>query len=290
MSYMRKIILGSLVIGPFIAVALPWTQTSSAGEFSSPWADNTYARARLIATGYPDTENNPQAASVGVQIELDPKWKTYWRNPGGSGIPIQAKWDGSKNVKSIEVRWPAPKRYINKYGMTIGYKNEVVLPIKIVPKDKNAPIQLALELNYGVCLDICLPANAKMTLDIKPGNPKTGPFNRKLQRFIKKVPKILISPPGLRVKNLKLSGSGEQTVLAFEVENPAGEALVDVFVEGDETLYFDTPNKFINKGTITQIEVPVSGARTTEALNGKKLRFTLVGRKSSVDQYWTIGG
>jgi len=290
MSCLRKILLGSLVIGPFIAVALPWTQMSSAGEYSSPWADDPYARARLIPTGYPDSENNPQAATAGVQIELDPKWKTYWRNPGGSGIPIQAKWDGSKNVKSIEVRWPAPKRFINKYGMTIGYKNEVVLPIIIVPKDKNAPIQLALELNYGVCLDICLPANAKITLDIKPGNPKTGPFNRKLQRFVKKVPKTLTSPPGLRVKNLKLSGSGEQTVLAFEVENPAGEALVDVFVEGDETLYFDTPNKFINKGAITQIEVPVSGAKSAKSLLGKKLRFTLVGRKSSVDQYWKIGG
>jgi DsbC/DsbD-like thiol-disulfide interchange protein len=290
MSSMRKIILGSLVIGSFIAVALPWTQTSSAGEFSSPWADNPYARARLIATGYPDVENNPQAASAGIQIELDPKWKTYWRNPGGSGIPIQAKWDGSKNVKSIEVRWPAPYRFINKYGMTIGYKNEVVLPVKIVPEDKNAPIQLALELNYGVCLDICLPANAMITLEIKPENLKPGPFNRKLQRFIKKVPKPLTSPPGLRVKNLKLSGSGEQTVLAFEVENPTGETLVDVFVEGDETLYFDTPNKFINKGTLTQVEVPVSGAKSAQALSGKKLRFTLVGRKSSVDQYWTIDG
>ncbi len=103
MSRIRVTLIGALIIGPFVVVALPWTQTSSAGEFSSPWQDNPRARARLIATGYPDANNKPPAASAGVQIELDPKWKTYWRFPGGSGIPTQFDWSGSKNVKSFEI-------------------------------------------------------------------------------------------------------------------------------------------------------------------------------------------
>jgi len=227
---------------------------------------------------------------TGLQIELDPGWKTYWRIPGDSGIPPQIKWDGSTNIKSIELSWPTPHRFIDKYGMSIGYKNEIVLPVKIVPKDKTAPIHLALELNYAVCAEVCLPASANMTLEIKPENSKTGPFKRKLQRYLEQVPKISQSSKGLRVSKLDVSGEGEHVALSFEVENPKGDALVDVFVEGDETLFFGTPKKIIHKGSVSLVEVYVSGVKSAKALVGKKLRFTLVGKKSSVDQYWAVGG
>ena len=280
----------SKIFAAFIAIMVPGVQMTMAGEFSSPWQDNPYARVRLIATGYPGAENMSPAPRAGVQIELDPAWKTYWRIPGDSGIPPEFNWDGSKNVKSVEINWPAPHRFIDKYGMSIGYKNEIVLPIKIVPKDITAPVQLALELNYAVCLEICLPVNANMALDIKPGNKSTGPFRRKLQRFANKVPQTLTSAPGLRVRKLDISGSGENMKLSLEVENPNKEALVDVFIEGGDTLFFDTPSNIIDKGAISQVVVPVFGVETAQALKGKKLRFTLVGKKSSVDQYWTIDG
>lgn len=280
----------TLIVASLLALGIPGIQMAVAGEFSSPWQDNPSARARLITTGFPDAENRTRSLSAGVQIELDPKWKTYWRFPGGSGIPIQTKWDGSTNVKSIKVRWPAPHRFINEYGMTIGYKNEVVLPVEIVPKDINAPVQLKLELNYGVCLDICLPVTSNMMLEIKPKNQSASPFKRKLERFVKKVPKSSTPSQGFRVKKLGISGEAEQVILSLAVENPGGEGLVDVFVEGDETLFFDTPTKIISKGAVSQVEVPVFGVKSAKALNGKKLRFTLVGKKSSADQYWTIGG
>ncbi len=282
---MRATLLASCIV-----VALPAVQTAVAGEFSSPWQDNPYARARLIASGYPGAENTSHVIPAGVQIEMDPGWKTYWRIPGDSGIPPQIKWEGSTNVQSIEIRWPTPRRFIDKYGMSIGYKNEIVLPVKIVPKDKKAPIHLALELNYAVCSDICLPVNANMTLDIKPGNQKTGPFKRKLQRFTEQIPKSSSDTQGLRVQNLDVTGADEKVTLSFEVKNPEGDILVDVFVEGDETLFFNTPKKITNKGDISQVEVTVSGAKSARSLEGNRLRFTLVGKKSSADQYWTIGG
>ncbi len=290
MTNMRIFITGGLVAGAFVAVTLSGVKVSGAAEFSSPWQDNPYARARLIATGYSDTKNNTQTANAGVQIEIDPGWKTYWRNPGGSGLPTQANWEGSTNVKSIEILWPAPIRFIDKYGMTIGYKNEIVLPVEIVPEDEKAPIQLALELNYAVCLDICLPVNASMTLDIKPESQSAGPFKRKLARFIKKIPEPSKPSQGFRLRKLNLTGEGKQLALLFEVENPQGEELVDVFVEGAETLFFDTPKKIVNKGATSLVEMSVSGVKSAQALAGSKLRFTLVGKKSSVDQYWMVGG
>jgi len=290
MSGIRKFIAGILIVGSVATATVTGVNMSQAAEFSSPWQDNPYARARLISTGYSGAENNLQFANVGVHIEIDPGWKTYWRNPGGSGIPTQANWAGSTNVKSIEVRWPAPKRFIDKYGMTIGYKNEIVLPVKIVPVDAAAPVQLSLELNYAVCKDICLPVNEKMTLLVKPENQSISPFKRKLARFIKKIPQSSKSSPGLRVRKLDLSGDDKKVTLLFEVENPQGDALVDVFVEGADILFFNTPEKIVNKGAVSVVEMSVYGAKSAKALAGNKLRFTLVGEKSSVDQYWTIGG
>lgn len=278
------------LLGAVIAIALSGGQTASAGEYSSPWQNNPYARARLITTGYPVAHNTSVAGHAGIQIELDPGWKTYWRIPGDSGIPPQVIWAGSLNVEAIEIRWPTPHRFIDEYGMSIGYKNEIVLPVKIIPKDKTAPIHLALELNYAVCSDICLPASAKMTLDIQPGTQKPGPFKRKLQRFVDQVPKIIDTSPGLKVQNLEISNQKQQIILSFDVENPEGDALVDVFIEGDDNLFFGTPKNIVNQGQVSHVDVVVSGAKSVAALKGNRLRFTLVGKKSSVDQYWTIGG
>ena len=290
MSGMHKLIAGVLIAGSVATATFTNVKGSQMVEFSSPWQDSLYARARLIATGYPGTDNDLKTASAGVHIEIDPGWKTYWRNPGGSGIPTQPSWEGSTNVKSIEVRWPAPKRLIDKYGMTIGYKNEIVLPVKIVPVDAKVPVRLSLDLNYAVCLDICLPVNAKMALDIKPENQSTSPFKRKLARFIKKIPQPSKPSEGLRVRKLDLTGDGKNVTLLLEIENPTDDALVDVFVEGADALFFNTPEKIINKGAVSLVEMSVSGAKSAKALEGNKLRFTLVGEKTSVDQYWTIGG
>ena len=60
-------------------------------------------------------------------------WKTYWRMPGDAGIPPQFDWSGSQNVKSVEVLWPAPQRFIDSGGETVGYKDRVVFPLRIVP-------------------------------------------------------------------------------------------------------------------------------------------------------------
>jgi len=282
--------LRALIIGLAIAMALPGAKPSWAGEYASSWQDNPYARVRLISTGNVVTENKPNTLNAGVQIELDPGWKTYWRVPGDSGIPPQVIWDGSTNVKSIKMRWPAPLRSINEYGMSIGYVNEIVLPVIIVPEDKNAAVNLKLELNYAVCADVCLPVNAIMKLEINPEHQNTGPFKRKLERFVAQVPKAAQSAQGLRVRKLDVSDSDERVLLSFEVEIPGDDVLVDVFVEGDETLFFGTPKKIVNKDGVSQVELIISGADSAKALAGNKLRFTLVGEKSSVDQYWTVGG
>ena len=63
---------------------------------------------RLVQAGRrrgPD--GGPGSGRPGIEIRLDPHFKTYWRTPGDIGLPPSFDWSGSENVRSVEVRWPA---------------------------------------------------------------------------------------------------------------------------------------------------------------------------------------
>jgi len=92
-----------------------------------------------------------------INIKLEEGWKTYWRVPGIGGIAPILNWEKSKNIKNISLIWPKPNIY-NEYGLqTIGYKDELLLPIQIQPIDKKQPIHLSITIDFGICSDVCVP-------------------------------------------------------------------------------------------------------------------------------------
>ena len=96
---------------------------------------------------------------VALEFKLNDGWKTYWRTPGPAGLPPIFSWEGSDNVGEVRFDWPTPE-IINQSGMiTLGYHNTFVLPIRIMPESEG-PVRMAMTLNFGVCSDICVPAQA----------------------------------------------------------------------------------------------------------------------------------
>ena len=92
-----------------------------------PWLDQEPTRVRLIAGQ--DAVGREGRLSLGLQISIDDGWKIYWRSPGDAGFPPRMDWSLSSNLDDVRVNWPAPSRF-NFFGLeTIGYENEVVLPI-----------------------------------------------------------------------------------------------------------------------------------------------------------------
>ncbi|MBV9557707.1 MAG: cytochrome C biogenesis protein, partial [Pseudolabrys sp.] len=86
----------------------------------SPWADDLKSSVRLISAPTKTGE-----LRAGVEIKLQPGWKTYWRYPGDSGVPPQFDFAGSDNLRSARVRWPAPHAFNDETGTSIGYKESV---------------------------------------------------------------------------------------------------------------------------------------------------------------------
>jgi DsbC/DsbD-like thiol-disulfide interchange protein len=111
-------------------------------------------QARIIP-GTVDAAGNRVAA---IRLTLLPGWKTYWRAPGEAGIPPSFDWAGSGNLSEVALVWPRPEVF-DLNGMTsIGYHEELVLPILLTPQSQTRPLDLRLRMEIGVCKDICVPA------------------------------------------------------------------------------------------------------------------------------------
>jgi DsbC/DsbD-like thiol-disulfide interchange protein len=142
----------SYVVGPAVGEAASAT----------PWTASTNSKVRLVAGMY--GEEAGLARIAGVQLCMDPGWKTYWRNPGDSGVPPDFDWTGSKNLKSAEVLYPAPGRFDDAGGVMVGYGGDVLFPVKLTPEREGAPIELKLAFSYGLCKDLCIPNEVNLSL------------------------------------------------------------------------------------------------------------------------------
>lgn len=104
----------------------------------------------------------------GLRLTLAPGWKTYWRAPGDAGIPPLFSFTGSENVAHVGITWPAPEVF-DQNGMTsIGYAQEVVLPLHITPQDADAPLHLSGNVELGICKDVCIPGHLSFNGALTP--------------------------------------------------------------------------------------------------------------------------
>lgn len=211
----------------FVAIALAATMQAAVAA-ASAWDGDAKSGIRLIAGN--NTAESPSALRAGVEIRLAGGWKTYWRYPGDSGVPPHFAFDTSENVKSVSVLWPAPQRISDSEGTTIGYKDGVVFPLKIEPKDAGKPVVLRIKLDYAICEKLCIPVQGQAELTIKPGHVDT---DAAIAASEKKVPHA--SPLGadtpLAIKAFQRDNATKPARVLVDVAAPAGTP-VTLFAEG----------------------------------------------------------
>jgi DsbC/DsbD-like thiol-disulfide interchange protein len=207
-----------------VIIALPAGAARAAD--ASPWDGDARAAMRLIAGARQDAA----AVRAGIEIRLAPGWKTYWRYPGDSGVPPRFDFAGSQNVKSVDVAWPAPHRFSDESGITIGYKDDVVFPLHIVPQDTAKPVLLRLQVDYAVCEKICIPVvgRAELLLD-----GRRSELDSTLAAFEAQVPRKarLGDDAPLAVRAVSQDRSGDRPRILVDVAAP-GTGPIDLFAEG----------------------------------------------------------
>lgn len=255
----------------------------AAGASASPWIDSTHSKARLVS-GTVELDGKPTLIA-GVQLRMDADWKTYWKNPGDSGVPPHFDWAGSSNLQHAEVLYPAPHRFADANGTAIGYADEVVFPVRLKPEREGEPIILKLAFEYGLCKDLCIPN--EVTLALALGESAGKGDAALIEAYLARVPRP--AAPGLlpAVKAIKAKFAGKASELIVEAAFPPGAKETDLFIDGGDT-FVPVPRALgpVANGK-QRFAVSFVSQAEANAIKGKNLTLTLVSDRGSTDTQWT---
>jgi DsbC/DsbD-like thiol-disulfide interchange protein len=265
----------------FATIALvAMAQSVAAG--ASAWNGDANSGIRLIA-GSNTIEAAGSVLRAGVEIRLAAGWKTYWRYPGDSGVPPHFDFGKSDNVKSVSLSWPAPQRITDSEGVTIGYKNDVVFPLSIEPKDAGKPVTLRLKLDYAICEKLCIPAQGQAELAITAGNADT---NGVVAAAEKKVPHA--TPLGANtpfsIKAFRRDDSTKPARVLIDVAAPGGAPVV-LFAEGpasDWALPIPEKTEGAPAG-MQRFSFALDGMPPGKSADGAKIKLTAVSGQDAIE-------
>jgi DsbC/DsbD-like thiol-disulfide interchange protein len=255
---------------------------------ATPWVEAQAARLRLVAGA--DAARTGKSFLAGVEIVMAQGWKTYWRNPGEAGVPPNFDWSGSTNTASIKVAYPAPIRLVDPAAEMIGYKTSVLFPVEVSPQDPSQAAELRLALEFAVCREICIPAQASMQLTLPPALLKGAPA-AVVAAAQARVPR---SPPTLRGSDPRLlrvtaNLEGPAPFLQIEAKFPAGSAGADLFIEAPDGIFLPMAQKLPGGSDATvRFMVDLSRSGVAPELKGKALTLTLVSDAGASEVAWTL--
>jgi suppressor for copper-sensitivity B len=256
-----------------VIAALALVGNARAADSGSSWYVTDQGRVRLIAGV--DSIGRQSQVPLGLEFDLKPHWKIYWRSPGDAGFPPQLDWTGSRNLKSATLGWPAPRRFSVQGLQTVGYEGHVVLPIVATLARAGQALDLHAALRYLTCSNICVPHRTDFSLDLPAGAGGPSGGAALIARFVAREPGHQ-QTAALAIRSALVLPGSHPALELFAAANPPLRA-PDVFIEGAGDL-FGAPT--IRRGpgeNETVLRVPVSLAKgTADRLVGRRLRITLV--------------
>ena len=145
----------------FVLISHPVLAAETAWQEVSP-----DVRLRLVSTGVVKPDGT---TLVGLEIDMPPTTKTYWRVPGETGFPAELDFSQSTGVTEARLLWPHPRHEEGDGYLDYAYFGPTLLPLSVETSDPDATLDLSVML--GVCSDICVPAQASFQLDLVDEKP-----------------------------------------------------------------------------------------------------------------------
>jgi DsbC/DsbD-like thiol-disulfide interchange protein len=307
-AYMRARIGGVVLrrIAPLPLAFLMWlpSAASARAQDASSWDTQTHSAIRLIA-GATSRSRDATFLRAGIEIRLEPGWKTYWRDPGDSGAPPTFDFSGSENVKSVNVLWPAPERFPDGAGgNSIGYVDHVILPLHVVPADGAKQTALRVKLGYDICANMCIPVEADLALRLSG----QGAEDEAIERAEVRVPRHVALGLAPRAQPDKISNAqsssgdsaGKQSDalaivavhrqpgdahdrIVVDVAAPAG-APVELFAEGPTPDWsLPLPEQTGANGAIRRFTFDLDGLPPGAKPDGAALTLTAVSGEDAIE-------
>lgn len=154
----RKIILTVLLLISFNIKAA-----------STDFYPNKSKSAKISILSSIDQDNN---LILGAHFKINPDWYIYSPTEDGFSQEPKFNFTGSSNIniENYKILWPKSIKKSEYFGdeeywYNI-YENEVIIPIRLKILDPNENIKINLEINYGICNQICVAEKSKFSFDV----------------------------------------------------------------------------------------------------------------------------
>jgi len=237
---------------------------------STDWYETVGGAVRIVVAP-------PQPADTEVrgilEVRLEDGWKTYWRDPGASGIPPQLDLSGSKGVADAELHFPVPVWIDNPYGDFAGYDAPVALPFTMA-RTANGEADLVANVFLGICEDICIPVQTRLSMRIGSATGSTLAALRVEQAH------AMLPPPdaeGLSVVGDGHTKDGHARLTVTNLADP--NATPQLFVHAPDGTQFKPPKILLSEGARTVFSLepvnPRNAPRAVDAIvtvNGGSVR------------------
>jgi DsbC/DsbD-like thiol-disulfide interchange protein len=237
---------------------------------ASPWQRDGHSAVRLLAGS-----RSGAVLLGGIAFQLQPGWKTYWRTPGDSGVPPRFDFSKSENIEAVTVLWPAPTKFDDGAGgHSLGYRDRIVLPLRIMAKNADRPVTLRADIDYAVCEKLCIPVKANAEL---PFTSVASTEDSALSAALDSVPKPanVGDPNPLTIRDVERDG---KSTIVVDVISPDTRE-VSLFVEGPTPDWGLPVPKLLESSPpgVRRFAFELDGVPLGVSPKGAALKLTLVG-------------
>lgn len=129
---------------------------------------------------------------VGLHLQPEPGWHTYWKQPGIVGVPTQIEWQLPPGFTAGELEYPGPEPVLMFHIKAQGYKRAVLLQTQITaPADLQPGTEITLRgrATWMCCGNTCHPGSQVLELKLPVAataapDPRWAPvFERERQAY-----------------------------------------------------------------------------------------------------------
>ena len=154
-----------------LAGAFPPAGAQTASGKPSALLQTEHVRAELLAHA-PDGVAAGRTVWVGLRLQHQPHWHTYWKNPGDSGLPTQLQWTLPPGVLAGDIDWPVPKKIPVGDLANYGYEGDLLLPVPLTITPEYKPplfgggLEVKLHAAWLICKTECIPEEGAFALEV----------------------------------------------------------------------------------------------------------------------------
>ncbi len=202
---------------------------------------------------------------VGLFLQHDPGWHTYWRQPGIVGVPTTLTWELPAGFRAGPLQYPEPEATMMFHIKAQGYERDVLLQTEIIPPQNltiGHEILLSGKAAWMCCGKTCHPGSKMLQLRL-PVATSAQPDPQWAARFAQE--RAAFAQPS-QAWQAEAEESGMKVVLTLRPVRPEARPFV---ADAPPRVLFFTEDGWINSDQAQQVRLNPDGSLTIQLVKAE---------------------